>query len=35
MKVVALSVKCKAKDLLKIIEEQYINNLAFLIRKEK
>lgn len=34
MKVVALSVKCKAKDLLKIIEEQYTINMAFLERWE-
>lgn len=34
MKVVALSVKCKAKDLLKIIEEQYIINMALLERWE-
>lgn len=32
MKVIALSVKCKAKDLLKIIEEQYIINMALLKR---
>lgn len=34
MRVAVLGVKCKAKDLLKIIEEQYLINMSYLERWE-